>query len=165
MRRREGALSRMRKRTAAADHLVSRYRLHEGDVPVMIRQVANDEGWVIAFAPLDDLHGYAVVKGAIKVMTINCLLPREYQRMTIAHEMAHYLNGDAGMMWTSRIRSGEFSDWVFNQMERAATLTAARILIPLDQMGIGAEPYEVAVRCSVPVELVELYADHIRSTL
>ena len=143
--------------------LIRRHRLHDGGVPVMVRQVANDEGWQVAFRPLESLHGFAVVKGATKVMVINSQLPTEYQRMAVAHEMAHDILGHAGPLFTAQIHRGDFHDWMWDRCEREATVAAARILIPLDRLAVGADAEEVAASCGVPVELVETYAQHLRA--
>lgn len=142
--------------------LIDRHRLHES-APVMIRQVANDEGWLVTFRPLDSLNGFAVVSGRQRAMVINSALPWAYQRMAIAHEMAHVLCNHGGDIYASRIHEGTFADWLWDKCEREATIAAARILIPLDRLAVGADAEEVAASCGVPVELVETYAQHLRA--
>ena len=148
-------LTRTSERSVRA--LIERYDLHRAatSVPVPIRQIARDEGWTVTYASgMAPLYGYAIVIGACLFMRINSTVTPAYQRMAIAHEMGHVLNGDIDRIHLCTALP--LAAWIDGKQELRATLAAARILIPdwvLVEMGSIAE---IAYRCEVPTELVEL---------
>lgn len=144
----------------AVTELIDRYELHARFAgPVPIRQVARDEGWILRWS--DQLHrifGLAIVVDDVRVMTINSRVAEPFQRMAIAHEMGHLLNGDEGDVHLCAMTGAGFTDWLRGRQERQATLAAARLLVPDWVLNDGGTLGEIAVRCRVPVELVQLRA-------
>lgn len=142
----------------AISELIARYELHaEMAVPVPIRQVARDEGWIIRFSErMGRLYGVAVVIEDVRVMQINARVSDTYQRLAIAHEMGHVLNGDASAIHFCSPTGGSFAGWLRNRQERQASIAAARILIPDWALGDAETIQEIASLCEVPDELVKL---------
>lgn len=139
----------------AIQRLVERWDLHTGDtlcLPVPIAQVARNEGWTVRYVEgLFPLYGFAAIRGHRRLMGINAEVSRPYQRMAIAHEIGHVINGD-----TSRLHLCSEWEWLYGKAERRTSEVAARILIPESAVrGIGTLA-EMAAACGVPIELVEL---------
>lgn len=137
--------------------LIERYDLHRTatSVPVPILQIARNEGWTIAYAErMAPLYGYAIVTGGRLFMRINSAVTSRYQRMAVAHEMAHVLNGDIDHLHLCA--STPFETWINRKQEYRAQLAAARILIPRWVMREAGSIGEISSRCEVPTELVEL---------
>ena len=154
-----GRLTRAGERSAKS--LIERYDLHHrpSALPIPIRQVAKDEGWTIAYASrLAPLYGYAIVAGGRLFMRINSAVTDSYQRMAIAHEMGHVLNGDIDRIHLCT--ASPFESWIDRRQELRASLVAAQILIPAWVIRDVGSIHEIATRCEVPVELVELRAAH-----
>lgn len=148
-------LTRLSEQSVRA--LIARYDLHHRPtaVPVPIRQVARDEGWTIAYANrMAPLYGYAIVAGGRLFMRINSAVTDAYQRMAIAHEMGHVLNGDIDRIHLCA--ASPFESWIDRRQEQRASLVAARILIPSWMLRDVGSVAEIATRCEVPMELVEL---------
>lgn len=140
----------------AVREMIARYGLHDGLLPVPIRQVARDEGWVVQFAEIPRAYGYAVVVGTVRVMVINAMVTPVYQRFAIAHEIGHVLNRDDGRVHLCASDMSQFEMWLRSREERAASLTAATLLIPMHAIEWGDTPECIAARCGVPVELARL---------
>jgi Zn-dependent peptidase ImmA (M78 family) len=137
--------------------LIERYDLHRAatSLPVPILQIARNEGWIVAYAErMAPLYGYAIVVGGRWFMRINSAVTLRYQRMAVAHEMAHVLNGDLDHLHLCT--ATPFESWIDRKQEHRAQLAAARILIPRWVMRESESVAEIATRCEVPTELVEL---------
>lgn len=139
----------------AIQRMVERWDLHTSiayALPVPIAQVARNEGWTVRYVEgLYPLYGFAAVRGYKRLMGINADVARAYQRMAIAHEMGHVLNGDA-----SSLHFCSEWEWLYNKQERRASEVAAAILIPDAALRELATIDEIAAMCDVPVELVEI---------
>lgn len=135
--------------------LVERWDLHSPSIyclPVPIAQVARNEGWTLRYVDgLYPLYGFAAVRPSGRLMGINAEVSRPYQRMAIGHEIGHVLNGDQ-----ARLHLCSEWEWLYGRQERAATMIAARILIPDIALREGRSISEIAALCDVPTELVEL---------
>ncbi len=144
----------------AIAELIARYDLHaEGGLPVPIRQVARDEGWVVRYSEeMRQLYGVAVVLGDVRVIAVNARVAEPYQRLAIAHELGHALNGDPGQLQLcAATGSGPLRGWLWSREEQRASLAAARLLIPDWVARAGATADEIAAQCVVPTELVDLW--------
>lgn len=147
-----------RRGERAVSELVARYDLHtEMALPIPIRQVTRDEGWIVRFSEqMAQLYGIAIIIDDVQVMQINARITSSYQRMAMAHEIGHVLNGDEGQIHLCAATGRGFRDWLWSRQERQASLAAARILIPHWVRAEIETIDEIAVVCEVPRELVEL---------
>jgi Zn-dependent peptidase ImmA (M78 family) len=88
-----------------------------------------------------------------KIMVINADTGRQWQRVTMAHELGHYL---AGHLYLPSTRLN--AAWLppDDELEREANTVAARLLIPQWLIDDGLSVDELAERCDVPTSLVRL---------
>jgi hypothetical protein len=135
--------------------LIERRGLHaEPFAPVAARQLARDEGWHLRFAAsMGALYGVGVVDGTTRLMVLNEAVSLEWQRFAIAHELAHYVLGHAGGVFTCL--ESELVRAERTREEIEANIGAAYLLIPDRALGL-AEVADVAGLCGVPFDLVEL---------
>lgn len=139
----------------AIQRLVERWELH-GNIayclPIPIAQVARNEGWTVRYIEgLFPLYGFAAIRGNRRLMGINADVGRPYQRMAIAHELGHVLNGDV-----DSVHLCSDWEWLYNRQERGASEVAARILIPDAALSVFDSIDTLAAACDVPPMLVEL---------
>lgn len=139
----------------AIQRFIERWQLHDNPrycLPVPILQAARDEGWTVRYVEgLFPLYGFAAVRGHKRLMGINAEVARPYQRMAIAHELGHVLNGDeAGLHLCNEW------EWMYNKQEREASKIAARLLIPDGAFHLYDTIADLAAACDVPQLLVEL---------
>lgn len=156
-----GSRRRLTAVDRAVSELIARYDLHTRlSVPVPIRHIARNEGWVVVYSEqMGRLYGVAVVHERLRLMRINADVTPSFQRMAIAHEMAHVLNGDIESIQLCAASVPAFRGWLNRRQERQASLTAARILIPDWVLAEIQTVDEIATACEVPRELVELLID------
>lgn len=140
----------------AVRELIARYDLHRGMLPVPVRQVARDEGWIVQYGEIAPAYGYAVTQGMVRVMVINEAVSPAYQRFAIAHEMAHLLADDPGHVHLCQPNTSGFERWLRSRDEHRASLLAANLLIPTDAIQPDIPVEEIAATCGAPVELVRL---------
>lgn len=140
---------------SAIQEMVERLDLHSpysNPLPVPIEQIARDEGWAVRYLHnLFPLYGFAAVRGNKRLMGINADVARPYQRLAIAHELGHFLNGDL-----FELHLCNEWDWLYNRVERSASLIAARLLIPDLSLERIETVADLASICDVPDELVQL---------
>lgn len=144
---------------AAIRDLIARYGLHHRlALPVPIRQIARNEGWHITYRErLFPLYAFAVIEGPVRLIVVNSDVSDAHQRMAIAHEMGHVLNGDPAVYPFLCAASGPLAPWTTRRMEQQADQFAARLLIPdwiIDET--GGDIAEIAAACEVPASLVEI---------
>lgn len=146
----------------AVAELIARYDLHAAPVlPVPIRQLARELGWQIVYGErMGRIYGLAVVYRDVRLIQVNAALSHEWQRMTIAHELGHVLNGDASALHLCAAPAPDLAGWLGDRQERRASLTAARLLIPDWAAREYGTVAELAAACEVPPELVELWRAH-----
>ena len=93
------------------------------------------------------------------IMQINAAIVENHQRMALAYEMVHLLNGDVDTVYLWAERSS-FRGWVDQRQERRASLSAVHILIPPWAIGQCDSVADISLVCDAPVELVELLIEH-----
>jgi hypothetical protein len=160
----------------AVQACIHRYHLEDPHRwPVDIFRVAEAEGWeVLAGGDLAPMMGWATTCGTFRRMRLNTRVPWPWQRFTVAHELAHALHGDLvslteadGSLMVATALTATRGRLLRDQ-EMAASLTAARLLIPdalLDQtLGQGVTLEEIARRAVVPLPLVQLRLGMISAT-
>jgi Zn-dependent peptidase ImmA (M78 family) len=148
----------MRSLSAAAERaladLIARHAAH-GTLPVPVQQIAEDEGWEIEFRDgLGTILGISGVYKGVKLMWINRQLSSAERRAVIAHELGHWLNGDELV-----IRACRWSSFAYHwdvRLEREATITAARLLIPNWAVREYQTVQAIAAACDAPPWLVEM---------
>ncbi len=149
---------RLRSLSAAAERaladLIARYAAR-GTLPVPVQQIAEHEGWEIEFRDgLGTILGISGVYKGVKLMWINAQLSTAERRAVIAHELGHWLNGDELVIRTCRWSSFAYH-WDV-RLERDATITAARLLIPNWAVREYQTVQAIAAACDVPPWLVEM---------
>lgn len=138
---------------------IARYDLHAREqVPVPIEVIAECEGFRISYVPrLWPLNGYALTLGPIRLMEINADLSLPYRRWTIAHELAHTILRDPSALHLCTDGPQPFVRWLRQRIERQADFAASYLLIPSWVItAYRGDIEEIASRCLVPEELVEL---------
>ncbi|MCS7294381.1 MAG: ImmA/IrrE family metallo-endopeptidase, partial [Dehalococcoidia bacterium] len=90
----------------------------------------------------------------VKLMWINALLSSAEQRLVIAHELGHWINGDEQVIRTCR--SSSFAYHWDARLERDATIAAARLLIPEWAVREYGTVEAIAAACDVPAWLVQV---------
>lgn len=136
--------------------LIERYGLHDDDafLPVPIRQVAQDEGWVICYrSGMGQALAMAFVVGGVKLMYVNENLRAQTQRVGIAHEIGHVLCGHR-LGFDTAMQDG-YAD-LHGKQEIEAQLVASLLLIPQELRDAPLTDREVSQTCQVPVSLVQL---------
>lgn len=142
-----------RRATERIQRLIEFRSLH-AVTPVPIRQIINDEGWRLLFREqIHPLYGFAVIRGQHKIMTVSADVSYPAQRYVMAHELAHEINEDPGILHVC----GE-GDWLESRSEREADEIAAWLLIPDSAMERYTTAAAIAAACQVPERLVRIRA-------
>lgn len=148
------------------DKLIDWIGLHRGEPPVQLCSLL--ENFAVGYSALPERVEAITVRRAEQRyigMRFNHELAdwgaTARKRHAEAHELAHVLlrhRGDFWIMYRAGGRPGPFDAFLDNIQERQCDLVAAYLLVPLAVLfecrGLSAT--EIAVRCDVPVLLVEL---------
>ena len=135
--------------------LIERYGIHDGGalLPVPIRQVARDDGWVVCFRErMGQAIAMCAVGGGCRVMYVNACLTERVQRFGIAHEMGHVLAGH--LIGLDIVSRNQKLASVTARQEREASLIGGMLLIPPWLRDAPLSDEEVAAICCVPKRLV-----------
>ncbi|MBF6612959.1 MAG: ImmA/IrrE family metallo-endopeptidase [Chloroflexi bacterium] len=134
------------------DFLIARHRLHSRfpvDLgPLLDRFDVRKHN----FTPMT--MGFTMIRPAGMHMGINKNLDLSWQRMAVAHELAHVIANQPHQLFVCKT-----SDWSRERDEREAQLIAACLLVPLkvvkDNYRVGVAP-QLGKALKVPSDLVDL---------
>lgn len=107
-------------------------RLAEKHFPDAPEAIARLLGVKVAFCELDpETSGWCVRRGLAAIIRINSTQPRGRQRFTLAHELAHLIQGTHPHVVETRHRG--LSE-IRSEVEKPANGLAAQILLPLSHL-------------------------------
>ena len=113
-------------------------------------ELANAEGIRVLFYPFSKIKGMIIPPNEHKICVINSLLPDNWQRFVLAHELGHYILSPAGYGYFFISENTLMEP----KLEYEVNRFAMELLFGNDKPEAGESLEYFAARLGIPIELM-----------